>query len=269
MELKVYAKDFKQKFSGVIELDGRLGANELRRLFPERTKVFTNPKPVPLLRDVMSFVIAGGDLVLDFFGGSGTLAQATMELASELNIQLNYLLVQLPEPIDEGSRSSTISRLMLERVRRAGRELTSTGVDTGVRAYELRESNFTVWNAAVESDEVAEQLTIAVEHVREGAGGTAMLAELLLKAGFPLTAPVEQRDFAGVGGYAVADGALVVCLSDALTIEAFEAMVDLDPVMILVLDKGFGGNDELKVNALQTVSSRNQRVGSDTALRVV
>ena len=39
--------------------------------------------------------------------------------------------------------------------------------------------------------------------------------------------------------------------------------------MILVLDAGFNGNDELKVNALQTVRARNQRTGSDIVLRVV
>ena len=35
--------------------------------------------------------------------------------------------------------------------------------------------------------------------------------------------------------------------------------------MILVLDAGFGGIDELKVNALQTVRARNQQSGSDIA----
>jgi adenine-specific DNA-methyltransferase len=60
-----------------------------------------------------------------------------------------------------------------------------------------------------------------------------------------------------------------VCLSKQLSIESFEAMVELEPAMILVLDAGFGGNDELKVNALQTVRARNQQSGTDIALRVV
>lgn len=96
-----------------------------------------------------------------------------------------------------------------------------------------------------------------------------MLTELLLKAGYSLTAAVEDVDFAGVTGYSVAGGALVVCLSRALSIEAVEAMVELGPAMIIVLDAGFGGSDELKVNALQTVRARNQQLGSDITLRVV
>ncbi len=96
-----------------------------------------------------------------------------------------------------------------------------------------------------------------------------MLTELLLKAGYPLTSPVDGVSFAGVSGYSVAEGALLLCLSKELSIEAFEAMVELEPAMILVLDAGFGGSDELKVNALQTVRARNQRAGSDIALLVV
>jgi adenine-specific DNA-methyltransferase len=269
VELKVYAKDFMQKFSSVIELDGRLGANELRRLFPESAKVFTNPKPVSLLKDIMSFVVASGDLVLDFFAGSGTLAQACMQLASQLNLHLQYVLVQLPEPID--GDSSSISRLMMERVRRAGKELAATKVDLGFRAYELRRSNFSVWDGTSGGDDsqIVEQLAMAVDHVREDATELGTLSELLLKAGYPLTSPTEQVTFAGVSGYSVADGALLVCLSDSLTIEAFEVMVGTEPAMILVLDAGFGGSDELKVNALQTVRARNQQSGSDIALRVV
>ncbi len=96
-----------------------------------------------------------------------------------------------------------------------------------------------------------------------------MLVELLLKVGYPLTAPTEAMEFAGVPGYSVAEGALIVCLSKTLSVEVFEAVVELEPAMVVVLDAGFGGNDELKVNALQTVRAWNQRSGSDISMRVV
>ena len=110
---------------------------------------------------------------------------------------------------------------------------------------------------------------MSVEHVQEGAAERSMLTELLLKAGYPLASLVEEVDFADVAGYSVDDGALLVCLSSELSINAFEAMVGREPAMILVLDAGFRGSDELKVNALQTVRARNQQTGSDITLRVV
>ena len=96
-----------------------------------------------------------------------------------------------------------------------------------------------------------------------------MLTELLLKAGYPLTSPGRDAGLRRRPRLLGRRGALLVCLSTNLSIEAFEAMVERDPAMILVLDAGFGGSDELKVNALQTVRARNQQSGSDIALRVV
>lgn len=56
IEIKVYAKDYLSKLSSLIELDGRLGANELRGIFPNSPKMFNNPKPVELLTELLSFL---------------------------------------------------------------------------------------------------------------------------------------------------------------------------------------------------------------------
>ena len=238
---------------------------------------FDFPKSPDLIRQLLRIGSKDDDVILDFFGGSGTTAEAVLRQNLADNSQRSYLLVQLPEPLDAGNSRRSLASLMIERVRAASGALSKThptldsaSLDSGFRCFALRKSNFTVWDAARTTHEgVAQQLEISVEHVIAGATERSMLVELLLKSGFPLTAPVESRNFAGVKGFAVADDALVVCLSDALTIGAVEAMVELDPSMILLLDKGFGGSDELKVNALQTVRARNQRVGSDIALKVV
>jgi adenine-specific DNA-methyltransferase len=143
--------------------------------------------------------------------------------------------------------------------------------DKGFKAFYLGASNFELWSTSpsTSTTDLQAQLDLAVEHVRESATERSMLTEMLLKAGYVLTSPVDSVDFAGTSGFSIADGALLVCLSDQLSIAAVEAMVAEEPVMILVLDAGFGGNDELKVNALQTVRARNQQSGTDIALRVV
>lgn len=255
----------------------RDGTQELTDLLGPR--IFTNPKPTRLLRHLLSMALSGeDDLVLDFFAGSGSSGHALIEHNKAMSVRCRYLLVQLPERPDEIAEGFTsladITRKRMSavgaRLKASPVELGSESLDTGFRALRLTRSNFAVWDSASRSaDEIAAQLAISVDHIGSDATEESTLRELLLKAGYELTAPVEHADFAGVAGYAVAGGALVVCLSRALTIEAFEAMVNRDPAMILVLDAGFGGNDELKVNALQTVRARNQQSGSDIALRVV
>lgn len=257
-------------------LNNDLGKKAVRELLGEVE--FDFPKSPDLIRQIVRLGARDGDIVLDFFGGSGTTAEAVLRQDLEDGWQRPYILVQLPEPIasTESATERTLSTHMKDRVRAASLDvqgaqpqLGKSGPDCGFRAFKLAQSNFTVWESSAGSEEqLADQLSLSADHVSEERGEASILTELLLKAGFSLTVPVEAVDFAALDGYSVADGALLVCLSRELTIEAFEAMAELDPAMILVLDAGFGGNDELKVNALQTVRARNQKRGSDIALRV-
>lgn len=241
--------------------------------------LFDTPKPVELLTRMVQIGAPGQqDMVLDFFAGSGTLAEAVMAANQESGANRHYFLVQIPEPAASNS-GINLTALIRKRVVAGTTELSASApqlggdmADVGFRAYRLSQSNFSVWvsdRGQQDLVELVQQLEFAVDHIAEGATESSLLTELLLKAGFPLTSLVEVVSFAGVRGYSVADGALLVCLADALTIGAFEAMSDRDPAMILVLDAGFGGSDELKVNALQTVRARNLRSGGGIALKVV
>ena len=87
--------------------------------------------------------------------------------------------------------------------------------------------------------------------MREGRSSDDLLYELLLKSGFPLTTPVEAAPMAGKTVYAVAGGALFICLERELTLEAIRAMAAGRPERVVCLDEGFAGNDQLKANAVQ------------------
>jgi adenine-specific DNA-methyltransferase len=256
-------------------LNNDLGKRAIRELLGDVE--FDFPKSPDFIRQIVRLGAKDGDIVLDFFSGSGTSAEAILRQDLEDGTRRPFILVQLPEPIEDVEGGRTLASVQNERVRAAARAvgeaqapLGSSPPDTGFRVYRLQQSNFTVWDpATTDKSAVEEQLTMSIDHVAEGASEPSMLTELLLKAGYPLTSPVESMSFGGALGYSVADGALLVCLSKNLSIAVFEAMVALDPAMIVVLDAGFNGNDELKVNALQTVRARNQQSGSDIALRVV
>jgi adenine-specific DNA-methyltransferase len=248
---------------------------QLDRLF-EGEAPFDTPKPVRLIQRMFQVGNLGtDDLVLDFFAGSGATGQAVVECNAADGGSRRYVMVQLPEPTTNQA-FPTIATITRERMRRVATappheqaSLDSFEIDRGFRSFRLSASNFEVWDSSVTADDLEEQLEFSVEYVRDGSTQTSMLTELLLKAGYSLSSHVESVDFAGVAGHSVAEGALIVCLTKGLSVEAFEAMVEYDPVMILVLDSGFGGSDELKVNALQTVRARNQSTGGDITLRVV
>lgn len=255
-----------------MDMTSSTGSKEIEDLGLD-PRAFDFPKPVDLIKTICLAVTADDDLVLDFFAGSGTTGHAVFAANGVDSAKRRFILVQLPEPIDVAG-AATIAALTRQRVGAASavvtRELQRPDASTGFRAYSLEPSQFQVWDSGSRSaEEVDAQLMMASDHLVAGATEASMLTELLLKAAYALTSEVDAATFGGVPGYSVSEGALLVCLADSLTIEAFEAMVELEPAMILVLDAGFGGSDELKVNALQTVRARNQQSGSDIALRVV
>lgn len=76
------------------------GANaEMTDLFGHKN-IFTNPKPKELIRGLMQIAnVKGGDVVLDFFAGSGVVGQVVMELNEEDDQKRTFILVQRPEEI--------------------------------------------------------------------------------------------------------------------------------------------------------------------------
>jgi adenine-specific DNA-methyltransferase len=100
------------------------------------------------------------------------------------------------------------------------------------------------------------QLALHVDHLQDGRTDLDFLYEILLKNGFPLTAPVEKLILAGKTVFSVADGALLICLERKLTLEAVRAIADKKPERVVCLDEGFVGNDQLKTNAVQTFKTK-------------
>lgn len=247
---------------------------ELNNLF-DGNSVFDTVKPVDLIKRMIQIGTKNNenDIVLDFFAGSGTTSQAVMEANKQDSGNRKFILVQLPERCDVAGYE-VISEITIDRARRyvnqQNKALIDTVADLGFRCYRLASSNFKVWDGdAANQNDLPGTLELFANHVEDGRNAEDILYELLLKSGFPLTAQVEKLVLTGKEVFSISDGALLICLDRELTLEVIEAMVEKTPSMILCLDEGFKGNDQLKVNAVQTVKSRNQNDETDIVFRVV
>lgn len=90
---------------------------------------------------------------------------------------------------------------------------------------------------------------------------------MMLKWGLELTLPVEKEDAAGYPIYSVAYGELVCCLADGLTMEALDAIADMDPRRVLMRDSIL--TDALKLNAIQAFKRVEKKTGREVELRTV
>ncbi|MFC5580793.1 DNA methyltransferase [Rhodanobacter terrae] len=112
VELKVYAKDYRSKLSSLFELDGRIGTNEIKAIFPESKRPFDFPKPVELIEELLSFTTSGNDIVLDSFAGSGTTGQAVMTLNQADGQHRRFVLTEMKPSIARGVTSERIRRVV-------------------------------------------------------------------------------------------------------------------------------------------------------------
>jgi adenine-specific DNA-methyltransferase len=241
IELKVYASEFEEKLSSVLELDGRLGAYDLKEDFQDEGKVFNNPKPVRLLTTFFPFLLKqDGDLALDFFAGSGTTAKAIYELNAKDQIRRRFCLVQLQEklnPEDKDQKAAVkfcdklgkpreITELTKERLRRAGKQIREKNPmfsgDLGFRVFKLASSNIQAWEP--DRQNLAQTLEASVDHLKTDRTESDILFELLLKLGLDLTVPIETRTIAGQQVHSIGAGTLLVCLSKTITAKEVEPL---------------------------------------------
>ena len=90
---------------------------------------------------------------------------------------------------------------------------------------------------------------------------------MMLKWGLELTLPVEREDAAGYPVYSVAAGELVCCLAPGLTLEALDAIAQMEPRRVLMRDSIL--TDTLKLNAIQAFRRVEERTGREVELRTV
>lgn len=243
------------------------GTANLRALFNDEV-VVQFPKPVELIKKFIQFGCNRDGIVLDFFAGSGTTAQAVLEANTEDGGSRKFILVQLPEQTGRDD-FPTIAEITRERTRRAAKrldaddvgKLTAQGLvvqDRGFQAFKLADSNFKTWdaNAVADSQQLEKQLALNVDHLRQGRGDFDFLYEILLKSGFPLTAQIEKLMLSGKQVFSVASGAMLVCLDRELTLDFIRAMAELKPERVVCFDEGFASNDQLKTNAVQTFRTK-------------
>lgn len=293
--LKTYLKDTEfASLTSVLFKDGRAASKRLRGLMGEQ--LFTNPKDEEILSQLIEAVnVKSGDVVLDFFSGSGTFSHSSMIAAVKLGININSIAVQLPEDLNrilsnssgltkkitknaidylsEKSKPLTISELTKVRLRLVSENFRERygefGGDFGFKVLKLDQSNFKQWQAPekdISDEKLIEQFELNVDHIDPNASQEDLLYELLIKAGVMPTESIEQVELANHKLFSVAEDSLLIHLDNEIDQDLIDAVIEKAPGQFICLDKAFHGNDQLKANAVKTIQAFNQ--GKDEVDRI-
>ena len=224
-------------------------------------------KPIKLLKQLINYHLDKDSIVLDFFSGSSSTAHAVMSLNSEDNGNRKYIMVQLPELLDNsiqinGKKLETISDVGAERIRISGEKIIfenpvlNNRIDTGFKYLTLDKSNIKEWNTDFET--IEDEIDLFAEVFVENRSELDVVYEIMLKNGLELTLPVNTFEVDGKKVYDIAFGLPFICLADNIDTAIAKAIIDkrdeygMDTISGVVFkDAGFKGNDSEKLNCIQ------------------
>ncbi len=238
------------------------GAKEVTALFGDKG-VFDGPKPVRLLERLLTLANLNDDsIVLDFFSGSATTAQALMKRNTDKGTHCKFILVQLPEKVSDTKKNqgfSTICEVGKERIRRAGRKvkeeagLQGTGLDIGFRVLKLDSSNMEdVYYTPDKFD--PSQLDNLVDNIKADRTSEDLLFQVMLDLGIELSSRVERKEIAGKEVLSVDGGYLLACFDTDVNETTIEEMARLQPVH-LVIRNASAANDNVLDNFDQIIET--------------
>ena len=228
---------------------------------------FDFPKSVGLIQLFLEMTTAENDIVLDFFSGSGSSANAILNDNIENEKKQKFIQVQLPESTDKKSEAykagyKTIAEIGKERIRRAAKKIAEENpllapkMDLGFKVFKLDSSNIQSWSGNPENLE--QELFDAVDNIKTDRSEEDVLYEILLKYGLDLTLPIEEKAIAGKKVFNIGMGALFICLANNIDNEVAEGIgqwkAALDPAVCRVVFKDTGfKTDADKTNAMQNL----------------
>lgn len=236
------------------------GATQALAKMFDGKKVFDYPKPVELIKRVISLYTDKDSIVLDFFSGSATTAQSVMELNAKDEGKRKFILVQLEESFDETSDGykmgyRTICDAAQERIRRAGKKikeetpLTTQHLDTGFRVFRLSSSNYEdVTKQPGEYDQ--RTLDLFADNIKADRTDLDLLFGAMLSWGVQLSLSMTTEEVDGCKIYTVDGNGLVACFAENITENVAKAMADKEPVRVLFRDSCFS-EDKTKINIIE------------------
>ena len=220
---------------------------------------FTKPSRL-LAKLIQSVSSSDGDIVLDFFSGSATTADAVMQLSAADGVKRKYIMVQLIEPCADETEAAkagykNICEIGKERIRRAGDKikaeagLTAQNLDIGFRVLKLDDTNMNdVYYAA---GDYTQDLILQMEsNIKPDRTDLDLLYGCLLDWGLPLSMPHTHEKIDGFTIHTYNDGDLIACFEERISEKAIREIASRKPLRAVFRDSSFNSSPE-KINVFE------------------
>lgn len=260
-------------YQNMINIEGAnsaKGTREVMELF--NGKYFDYPKPLSLMMHLQNMILKDNDILLDFFSGSATSAHAIMVNNVIKHGNKKYILVQLPEEIDNESDAyksgfKNICEIGKERIRRASKKISEeypkSVYDDGFRVFKCDSSNMKdIYYTPSETQQSL--FDTYADNIKEDRTPEDLLFQVMLDLGVLLSSKIEETTIAGKQVFNVADGFLIACFDKDVTEETVKAVAEKKPYYAVFRDSSMA-NDSVATNFDQIFAS----ISPDTVRKVL
>ena len=236
---------------------------------------FDSPKNPDVIAELIElFNVGDGDIVLDFFSGSATTADAILQKNAKDGRHRLFIMVQVAETCNEKSDAykagfRTICEIGEERIRRVGKKLiedspiTLQGLDVGFRVFELDDSNMNnVYYSANEYQQ--DMLSLLESNVKADRTDLDLLFGCLLEWGLPLSMPYKSEQIDGFTIHTYNDGDLIACFDENISDAVIKVIAKQQPLRAVFRDSCFS-DSPAKIN----VGEIFKMLAPDTRVKVI
>lgn len=245
----------------------RLGAKALSDL--GMSEYFDYSKPVELIKFILEMSVDEDSIVLDFFSGSATTAQAVIEFNKEKNYNVSYIMVQLDEIINPDSKAykdgfRTICDVGEERIRRVLNNIDKdSNTDYGYRVYKLDSSNMR--DVYYEPSKFKQsQLNMFESNIKEDRNSDDLLTQVILDWGLTLDLSIKESNILDNKVYFVEENSLVACFDNQINIDILNQICEIKPLKVVFRESSFK-NDSDKINAYERI----KKLSPETEISVI
>ncbi len=253
----------------------REGISELKQLFGQAP--FDTPKPTRLIERCITLMNDPQMLIMDFFSGSATTAEAIMKANSKDGGHRTSIQIQYPEECGISSPArkmgySTISEIGKERIRRAGDKIksespmTTQDLDIGFRVLKLDDSNMK--DVYYAPDDYDQGMLAGLEsNIKDDRTDLDLLFGCLIDWGLPLSLPYKSEQLGGCTVHTYNDGDLIACFDANIPESVVKEIAQRKPLRAVFRDSGFASSPE-KINVFEIFKLYMPEDANDISKRV-
>lgn len=254
----------------------------LKELFNVNVNIFSAPKNIGLIKLFLTLLDDKNFVVLDFFSGSATTADAVIRQNLIDNGTRKFICVQLQEDLEESLKISNglgkttiknaikylkninkptlLTEIGKKRIKLAGEKVQENNpalnIDTGFKVFKLDSSNIKKWNG--NADTIESEIQSSIFNYEVGRSELDVVYEIMLKCGLDLTYPIEEIKVEDKTLYSVGAGAMFICMDDRITqsiadkIIAIKEENEIEEPVVVFKDNGFI-DDSTKTNIKESL----------------